>query len=91
MTFSRNAAQLPISQELEQIEETWRKETKELCESVAKLQEDNRRLRVALNEEQGTTTKLQREYILHTHSIMRFWSYHCSTTQFDVTSSMHFL
>ncbi|XP_033748188.1 RILP-like protein 1 isoform X2 [Pecten maximus] len=42
---------LRYEEELEKIEEEWRKETKELLTSVSRLQEDNRRMKDALNDQ----------------------------------------
>lgn len=44
-------------QELEQIEASWRKETKDLYENVAHLQEENRKLQKAAVEHEGNTVK----------------------------------
>ncbi|XP_064619410.1 RILP-like protein 1 isoform X3 [Lineus longissimus] len=45
--------------ELEQIEETWRAESKDLLTMVAKLQEENRRLNSALSESEQTAAKYE--------------------------------
>ena len=51
--------------ELEQIEESWRKETKDLYENVAQLQEDNRKLKTAALEHEGNTVKFKGKLPLH--------------------------
>ncbi|XP_060068995.1 RILP-like protein 1 isoform X2 [Ylistrum balloti] len=45
---------LRYEEELEKIEEEWRKETNDLLKSVSRLQEDNRRMKDALNDQQQT-------------------------------------
>jgi septal ring factor EnvC (AmiA/AmiB activator) len=50
-------------QELEQIEETWREESKDLLTMVAKLQEENRRLNSALSESEKAAAKYESKFI----------------------------
>ncbi|KAJ8312821.1 hypothetical protein KUTeg_010194 [Tegillarca granosa] len=49
--IERNQERIRYEQELEQIEENWRKEAKELYSVIGQLQEDNRRLRDNLSEQ----------------------------------------
>ncbi len=54
-------------QELEQIEESWRKETKDLYENVAHLQDENRKLRNAVQEHEGHSVKYKGTgFLFHT-------------------------
>ena len=59
-----DTAFFPFLQELEQIEESWRKETKDLYENVAHLQEENRKLQKAAVEHEGNTVKYKGKFTL---------------------------
>lgn len=52
-----------LLQELEQIEDSWRKETRELVETVARLQDDNRKLRSTVNNHQLATDAANSKYL----------------------------
>ena len=49
--------------ELESIEDSWQAETKKLVDSVARLQEENKKLRSQLQDTQGKVDSLQSEYV----------------------------
>jgi len=50
-----------FEKEIEQIEDTWRGETKDLVDAVSALQEENRRLREVVSEQRGETNHYQKQ------------------------------